>query len=116
MTENSSPFQKVDASINQICDTLKLTPFVRTECIKVSNDVTPKEGADMAPSIANAIACAIVSIVHEDAKRKGRVAQHLPDKAIGNVFGLSGVSVVYNKRLINSVRSGNSKKMAEISG
>jgi hypothetical protein len=113
MTENSS-FQKVDASINQICDSLKLTQFVRTECIKVSNDVTPKEG--MAQPIANAIACAIVSIVHEDAKRKGRVSQHLPDKAIGNVFGLSGVSVVYNKRLVNSVRSGNPKKMAEISG
>ena len=115
MTENSS-FQKVDASINQICDSLKLTTFVRTECIKVSNDVTPKEDTGMGQPIANAIACAIVSIVHEDAKRKGRVAQHLPDKAIGNIFGLSGVSVVYNKRLVNSVRSGNVKKMAEISG
>jgi hypothetical protein len=115
MTDNNTPFRRVDASINQICDALKLTSFVRTECMKVSNDVTPKEGTGMAQPTANAIACAIVSIVHEDAKRKGRVTQHLPDKTIGNVFGLSGVSIVYNKRLINSVRSGNSKKMAEIS-
>jgi hypothetical protein len=81
----------------------------------MSSEMTPKEVTEMAQSTANAIACAIVSIVHEEAKRKGRVTQHMPDKKIGDVFGLSGVSIVYNKRLINSVRSGKSKKMVDIS-
>jgi len=82
----------------------------------MSSIVTSNESAEMTQPIANAIACAIVSIVHEDAKRKGRVTRHLPDRMIGNVFGVSGVSVVYNKRLVNAVRSGNPKSMAEISG
>lgn len=105
MHENGNSFAKVDASINQICDALKLAPFVRSRCLEVSGEVKPKE-ADIDQPVANAVACAIVSIVHEEARRKGRADKHLPDRVIGGVFGISGKSVVYNRHLVNGIRSG----------
>lgn len=102
MSSNSSSFEvKVDESINYICDKLRLTSFVREKCIQMCIKVKPKENANVTGPVANAVACAIVSIVHEDAKRNGRVGQHLPDRIIGKVFGLTSIAVVYNKRLIN---------------
>jgi hypothetical protein len=113
MTENNGSFAgMVGAGINQICNELTLTPFVRTQCIEMSNEVKPGTNVSITQPTANAIACAIVSIVHRDAQMKGRVARHLPDKMIGNVFGMTGVSVVHNRHLINSVRS-SSVKFAE---
>jgi len=103
---DGSYFAKVEASINKMCDELKLAPFVRAGCFDLSNEVGPKENVDIEQPVADAVACAIVSIVHEEARRNGRVARHLPDKIIGSVFGLSGNAVVYNRHLINGVRSG----------
>ncbi len=103
MISSTSSFEvKVDEAINQICDKLKLTAFVREKCIQMCIKLKPKENASVLGPVANAVACAIVSIVHEDAKRNGRVSQHLPDRIIGKVFGLTSIAVVYNKRLINT--------------
>jgi hypothetical protein len=114
MSENNSSFSvQVDASITHICDELGLISFVRAKCIEMSSKIKPKS-ANITKPIANAIACAIVSIVHEESKRKGRVGRHLPDRIIGKVFGLNSVAVVYNKRLINTVIGGDSAKMANI--
>jgi hypothetical protein len=117
MSENSGSFSvQVDASINHICNELKLISFVRAKCIEMSGKIKPKQGVNITKPIANAIACAVVSIVHEESKRRGRVARHLPDRIIGKVFGLNSIAVVYNKHLINSVISGDSAKMAKITG
>ena len=114
---NSASFPVlVDASINKICDALGLIAFVRTKCIELSGKLAPKQLANITKPIAEGIACAIVSIVNEESKRKGRVARHLPDRIIGSVFGLKGISVVYNKRLIHSVISGDSSKLNKIVG
>ena len=104
---NSSAFEvKVDEGINHICDKLKLTSLVRAKCIELCTKVKPKESADVSAPAANAVACAIVSIVHDEAKRNGRVSHHLPDRIIGKIFGLTSVAVVYNKRLVNTIRTG----------
>ena len=117
MSQNSGSFSmQVDASINHICDELGLISFVRTKCIEISGKIKPKQGVNITKPIANAIACAVVSIVHEESKRKGKVDKHLPDKIIGKVFGLNSVAVVYNKRLINSVIGGDPAKIANITG
>ena len=105
--ENAGSFPVlVNASINRICDELGLIAFVRTRCIELSGTLAQKQLAKITQPIANAIACAIVSIVNDESRRKGTVDRHLPDRIIGKVYGLNGVSVVYNKRLINSVISG----------
>lgn len=104
----------VNDSINQICDQLQLSAFVRTGCIELCSRVMSGHASEITKPIGNAVACAIVSIVHEESKRKGRVSKHLPDRIVGNVFGLSSVSVVYNKRLINTAIGGNSSKLAHI--
>jgi hypothetical protein len=98
---------KVDESINNICDKLKLAAFVRTKCIELCTRVKPKENTKVSDPTANAVACAIVSIVHEDAVRNGRVDRHLPDRILGKIFGLTSSAVVYNKRLINRIRTAN---------
>ncbi len=117
MSENSGSFSvQVDASINHICDELGLIAFVRAKCIELSNKIKPERAVNITTPIANAIACAIVSIVHEESKRKGRIARHLPDRIIGKVFGLNSVSVVYNKRLVNSAIGGDHAKIASITG
>ena len=98
---------KVDESINHICDKLKLPALVRAKCIELCTRVKPKENTKVSDPTANAVACAIVSIVHEDALRNGRVDRHLPDRILGKVFGLTSSGVVYNKRLINRIRNRN---------
>lgn len=94
---------KVADAINHICDELKLTEFVRAKCIELCNRLKPKENAKVSDPAAKAVACAIVSIVHEEAMRHGRVDRHLPDRIIGKIFGLTSVGVVYNKRLISKI-------------
>jgi hypothetical protein len=96
---------KVEASINHLCNELKLSPLVRTKCIEMSNEVKPKQEIDVSDPVANSVACAIISIVHEDAWRKHRVPQHLPDRMIGQVYGMNSAAVVYNKHLLSKVMS-----------
>jgi hypothetical protein len=99
----SNTFQvKVEASINHICDELKLTSFVRTKCIEMSNRATTMTQAENNKLEADALASAIVSIVHEEARRNGRVAQHLPNKMIGKALGMDSGTVVHNIHLFNS--------------
>ena len=107
MSSTSSFEVKVDESINNICDKLKLAAFVRAKCIELCTRVKPKENTKVSDPTANAVACAIVSIVHEDAVRNGRVDRHLPDRILGKIFGLTSSAVVYNKRLINRIRTPN---------
>jgi hypothetical protein len=117
MSDDTSPLSvHVDAGINHICNELGLIPFVRAKCIEMSSKLNTKQGKDITKSTGNAIACAIVSIVHEESKRKGRVDRHLPDRIIGEVFGQKSVTVVYNKRLLNSVIGGDSARMTKITG
>lgn len=89
---------KVEASINHICNELKLTSFIRTKCMEMSNKETHEENKQD----ADGFACAIVSIVHEEARRNGRVAQHLPNKAIGKTLGMDSGTVVHNVHMFNS--------------
>jgi hypothetical protein len=93
---------KVEASIDHVCDELKLTPFVRTKCVEMSKKSTATQDEKILD--ADGVACAIVSIVHEDARRNGRVTRHLPNKMIGKVLGMDGVTVVHNIHLFNSRR------------
>ena len=93
----------VDAGINHLCDILRLSTFVRAKCIEMSGRVRPEQDSILAAPVANAIASAIVSLVHEDARRNGRVQKHLPDRIIAKAVGLNAVTVVYNRHLINSV-------------
>ena len=111
---NKSSSILVNESINHLCDQLKLVAFVRARCIEVCTKIIPKQAASITKPIANSIACAIVSIVHENSRRSGRVEQHLPDRIIGGVFGLDAVSVVYNRRLVNTVIAGDAARLAEI--
>lgn len=94
---------RVTSAIDHICNELKLTAFVRAKCIELCSRVKPKENAKVSDPAAKAIACAIVSIVHEEAMRHGRVDRHLPDRIVGKIFGLTSIGVVYNKRLINKI-------------
>lgn len=91
---------KVEARINYACDELKLTPFVRTRCIETSKKKAIEQDGKILD--ANGVACAIVSIVHEDARRNGRVSQHLPNKMIGKALGMDSGTVVHNIHLFNS--------------
>lgn len=111
---NESSSVLVTASINHICDELKLVAIVRTRCIDVCNRIMPKQVARITKTLANSIACAIVSIVHEESRRGGRVDRHLPDRIIGSVFKFDAVSVVYNKRIVTHVIAGNAAKLAGI--
>jgi hypothetical protein len=105
----------VNESIGTICDELKLIAFVRAGCNEFCDKVMSSQVDAITKPVANSVACAIVSIVHEDSRRKGRVKKHLPDRIVGHIFGLSSVAVVYNKRLINTVIAGDSSKLAHIS-
>ena len=104
MSQDAGHFSKmVDAGINHLCDVLKLSPFVRAKCIEMSARVRPDQDSVLTAPVANAVASAIVSLVHEDARRNGRVQKHLPDRIIARVVGLNAVAVVHNRHLINSV-------------
>ena len=74
----------------------------------------PKQIASITKTLANSIACAIVSIVHEESMRGGRVDRHLPDRIIGSVFKFNAGSIVYNKRIVNHVIAGDATKLAGI--
>ena len=98
----SNTFQaKVEAGINNICNELKLTPFVRSRCMEVSNRAMMAEDGNNKQD-SNALACAIVSIVHEEARRNGRVTQHLPNKMIGNSLGINSGTIVHSIHQFNS--------------
>ncbi|HEV8387658.1 MAG TPA: hypothetical protein VGQ03_08550 [Nitrososphaera sp.] len=109
---NESSSVLVTASINHICDELKLVAIVRTKCIEVCTMIMPKQVASITKTLANSIACAIVSIVHEESRRGGRVDRHLPDRIIGSVFKFNAGSIVYNKRIVNHVIAGDDAKLA----
>ena len=95
---------KVDASIDRMCNELKLTPFVRAKCIEMSNKrtMTQLESINSNSLDPDGTASAIVSIVHEEARRNGRVPRHLPNKIIGKIVGMDSGTVVHNIHLFNS--------------
>jgi hypothetical protein len=98
---------KVRASIDHICSELELDQIVKSGCIELSRYLEPLHSGDNTPdeipeSLANAVACALVSLAHEEAWRMHRVPKHLPDRIIGKLYGLSSAAVVYNRRLISS--------------
>jgi len=93
-----------------------LPEFVRQKSIEISELAKPerRENGDeimISESLANAIACAIVSMAHQEALRSHRVSKHLPDRIIGREFELSSVAIVRNKDLIKSTIA---RKKAEI--
>jgi hypothetical protein len=98
--------KKIEASINNICSELHLDPIVKSTCAELARYLEQINGGnkahDMPDSVANAVACSLVSLAHEELWRKKRVARHLPDRMIGRSYGLSSSAVVYNKALINS--------------
>lgn len=98
----NSVLAKVNAGINQLCNELKLSSFIRTKCLEMSSSMEKEGGAGLTGSEANAVACSVLSIVHEDARRRGRVEKHLPDRMIGEVFGMDSGTIVKSKRIINS--------------
>ena len=110
--------KKIEASINNICSELQLDPIVKTTCVELAQYLEQISGGDksrdMPDSVANAVACSLVSLAHEELFRKKRVSRHLPDRIIGQSYGLSSSAVVYNKRLINSEIT--KKRIAEFKG
>ena len=98
---------RIQASIDHICSELKLAQLVRLRSFELSNYLKPEGGDgiqnDIPESVIDAVACAVVSMAHEEALRMHRVSRHLPDRIIGRLYGLSSSAVVRNKQLINSV-------------
>jgi hypothetical protein len=105
--QDSDLDRKIIASVDHICSELNLSQPVRSRCMELLNYLKPGSGygrpKQMPESLANAVACALVSIAHEEAWRMHRVPRHLPDRFIGGIYGLSSSAVVYNKHLISSV-------------
>lgn len=99
---NNSALAKVDAGINKLCDELKLSSFIRTKCLEMSSGMEKEGGVGLTGSEASAVACSVLSIVHEDARRRGRVEKHLPDRMIGEVFGMDSGAIVKSKHIMNS--------------
>jgi hypothetical protein len=98
---------RVMASIDHICSELKLDQIIKSRCSELSRYLEPLHSGDrthdeIPESLANAVACALVSIAHEEAWQMHRVPKHLPDRIIGKLYGLSSSAVVYNRRLISS--------------
>jgi len=102
MSQSKSTLLKVNDGINELCDKLKLTSFVREQCLEMSGKLEKQGGAGLTGSPTNAVACSIVSVVHEEAHRRGRVVQHLPDKMIGKVFGMDGADITRSKHIMNA--------------
>jgi hypothetical protein len=98
---------RIQANIDHICSELKLAQLVRLRSVELSNYLKPESGDgnqnDIPESVTDAVACAVVSMAHEEALRMHRVSRHLPDRIIGRLYGLSSSAVVRNKQLINSV-------------
>lgn len=99
---NDSTLTRVDQGIHELCDKLKLTPFVRARCLEMSGNMEKEGGTGLTGSPTNAVACSIVSIVHEEALRGGRVTVHLPDKMIGKVFGMDSGDIIRGKHIMNA--------------
>ena len=93
-----------------------MAEVVRQKSLEISELVKPEHTANgnevmISESLANAIACAVVSMAHEEALRTHRVSKHLPDRIIGREYELSSVAIVRNKDLIKSTIA---RKKAEI--
>ena len=102
MSQRKSNLSEVNHAINELCDKLKLTPFVREKCLEMSSKLEKKGGAGLTGSPIKAVACSIVSIVHEEARGNGRVSMHLSDKIIGEVFGLDTADIIRSKHIMHS--------------
>ena len=120
MPEDAEPARpilnkKIEASIDNICLKLKLDENVKKYCIELSQYLQPIQGGkgqhEIPDALANAVACALVSLAHEELWRNNRIPKHLPDKIIGGLYGLRSAAVVYNKRLISSEIMKNKAKM-----
>ena len=116
----SKPISNIDsrihAGIDKICSKLDLDRFVRSRCFELADYLkqesnNSKQGQNISESVANAIACALVSIAHREAWQMHRVSRYLPDRNIGKLYGMSSSAVVYNRHLISSVIS--KKKIKE---
>jgi hypothetical protein len=112
----SSIDSRIHVSVDQICSKLDLDHFVRSRCFELADYLkqdsnNSKQSQNISESIANAIACALVSIAHREAWQMHRVSRYLPDRNIGKLFGMSSSAVVYNRHLISSVIS--KKKIKE---
>lgn len=104
---------QVVRSINYLCNALKVTEIVRSRSIEISEMVKPPDGVNhnsgggggptISESIANVIACAVVSLAHEEALRNHGVPRHLPNRIIGASSKMSSVAVVRNQHLIRSI-------------
>lgn len=98
---------RIQARIDHIFSELKLAQLVRSRSFEFSNYLKPESSdeinSDILGSVINAVACAVVSMAHEEALRMHRVSRHLPDRIIGRLYGLSSSAVVRNKQLISSV-------------
>jgi hypothetical protein len=108
-SESSSLGTSIHSSIEHICLELRLDQNVKSRSIELLHALEQSSGygsnkvpAKVREPLANAVACALVSIAHEEAWRKNRVPKHLPDKTIGGLYGLTSSSVVYNKRLVGA--------------
>lgn len=102
MSQSKSTLLKVNDGINELCDKLKLTPFIREKCLEMSGRLEKQGGAGLTGSPTNAVACSIVSVVHEEARRRGRVTRHLPDGMIGKVFDMDSADITRSKHIMNS--------------
>lgn len=98
---------RIQASVDHICSELKLGQLIRLRSFDLSNYLKPETSdgvhSNVPESVINAVACAVVSMAHEEALRMHRVSRHLPDRIIGRLYGLSSSSVVRNKQLISAV-------------
>ena len=99
--------KKIEVSIDHICSELKLDQNIKLRCSELARILGPIAGGEsgkhiIPDSVANAVACSLVSLAHEELWRSRRITRHLPDRIIGKLYGLSSSAVVYNKRLINS--------------
>ena len=107
--------KKIEASIDNICSKLRLDENVKKHCINLSQYLQPIQGGkgqyEIPDALANAVACALVSLAHEELWRKNMIPKHLPDKIIGGLYGLRSAAVVYNKRLVSSEITKNKAKM-----
>ena len=78
-----------------------------SEMVKPPYGVNHNNGGAGGPTIselfANAIACVVVSLAHEEALRNHIVQRHLPDRIIGASSKMSGVAVVRNQHVIRSI-------------
>ena len=113
---DSNMDSRIRASVDQICSKLDLDQLVRSRCFELADYLKQESNNSMqdqniSESIANAIACALVSIAHKEAWQMHRVSRYLPDRNIGKLYGMSSSAVVYNRHLISSVIS--KKKIKE---